>query len=269
MPKHNNKPLINKRNLQLVILVFCYLVLTIPLMNNAFWHDEIYNTSLYLNAFPNFGFNDSKCTLQGPDWLTGWQRQLAVHPPLISIIYYGWINLFGDSEISLHIPVALAGLLGIILLYLLGCLLFDEDVAFMAALALTFSSSHIIYSVQAVHASFEMLIVLASILAFAKFVITKKRKLFVVLLALNVLGFCIFYYYFFYFIIQTIVLWIFRRDLKIKLLYFFIASLLAVFFVGFVTANYNKKLYAYTHWPKNNFSRIIKNIIYLPRNFTQ
>lgn len=260
--------IIGKKRLQIAILVFCYLALTFPLMGNALWHDEIYNTSLYLNTFPDLRPSSGENALQVSGWAAEWRWQIALHPPALSIFYYVWIRLFGDSEFSMHVPVLLAGLLGVILLYLLGCIVFDSDIGFVAALAMIFSSSYLMYSVQAVHAIFEMLIFLASALAFAHFVIKKNKKIFKILIFLNILGFGIFYCYFFYFLAQNIVLWIFRKSLGIKKIYFVASILLSVIFISFISFNYTKKQYSCSHWPKNSIFMAIKNIITLPRNFT-
>lgn len=240
-------------------------------MNNALWHDEIYNTFLYLKALPNISpqANHTLSKSYSFSWSTDWKRQIVLHPPFLSLIYYVWIRLFGDSEVSLHIPVAIAGLLGIIIVYFLGSLVFDNDVGLMAALATAFSSSHIMYSVQTVHAIFEMLIFLSSILCLARFVITKNAGLFRLLLLLNILGALIFYYYFFYLIIQTIVLWLLKKDLKIKSLYFAAVFISVTVFLVFVKYTYDKNFYSYKHWPKNDFSQTIYNIVYLSRDFTQ
>ena len=260
---------VNKITVQLTIIILLYLILIIPLMNNALWHDEIYNTSLYLHTFPAIGFHAKEPAPQAYGWSTDWQRQIALHPPFLSLFYYAWIRAFGDSEISMHIPVAIAGLLGIIILYFLGLAVFDNDVGFMATLATTFSSSHIIYSVQAVHAIFEMLIFLASLLCLTQFIIRKTARLFKLLLLLNMLGIFIFYYYFFYLIVQTIVLLILKKDLKIPPPYFVMVSLLLAVFFVFVKFNYAHNRYSYTHWPKNNLNQTKYNMVYLSRDFTR
>ena len=253
-----------KVRVQLIVIIFFYLILIVPLMNKAFWHDEIYNTSLYLNSFPVI-----QPKFHEFNWSADWQRQISLHPPVLSLLYYVWIRCFGDSEISLHIPVAIAGLLGIILLYFLGNIILDNDVSFIATLATTFSSSHIMYSVQTVHAIFEMLSFLASTLCLAHFVITKSPRLFRWLLIFNVFGICIAYYYVFYLIAQTVIFWIRRKDLKIRLVYFIMVVIFIILFLGFIKFSYDRKKYSYDCWPKNDFRRAIANILYLPAEFAE
>lgn len=262
------KTSVSKIAVQLVIIILLYLILIIPLINNALWHDEIYNTSLYLHSFPAIGLHAKQSLSPELSWQTDWQRLIAVHPPSMSLFYYVWIRIFGDSETSLHIPLAIGGLLGVIVLYFLGATVFDNDVGFIATLATTFSSSYIIYSVQAVQAVIEMLIFVASLLCLAQFIITKNARFFKFLLILNVLGIFIFYCYIFYLVIQIILLLFFKKDLRIKPLYFVTISLFLVFFIIFVKFNYIHNRYDRTHWPKNDFNRTIKNMVFLSGGFT-
>ena len=112
---------VSKITIQLTVIILLYLILIIPLINNALWHDEIYNTFLYLHTFPIIGFHAKQSLSQGYGWSTDWQRQIALHPPFRLLFYYAWIRIFGDSEASLHIPVAIAGLLGIIIFLGFDC----------------------------------------------------------------------------------------------------------------------------------------------------
>ena len=168
------------------LLIIFYLIIRLPLINGGLWHDEIYNTSIYLAP------DKSEIAIEREDaisseypWLaenfnrsSDWKRQISLHPPFISIFYAVWIKIFGDSEISLHIPPIIAGILTVIVLYLLGTLIFDKNVGFLAALALTFSAPHITYSAMAVPAMFEMCIFLISLYFFFKFMLVEDRKYF-------------------------------------------------------------------------------------------
>jgi len=256
-----------KLRMQLFIIIFSYLVLTVPLMNKAFWHDEIYSTSLYLNPLPVI-----QPISPYSNWSTDWQRQIQIHPPAAYFLYYVWIRCFGDSEISLHVPVVIAGLGALILLYFLGNLVFNNDVSFMAALGLTFSSSYIMYSVSACYAIFELLIFVASILCLSRLITTKSAGLFRWLLILNLFGVFIYYFYFLYFFVQTMVLWYLRKDLKIRSGYFMINLLLFVLFIGVIALNFNMQQYSHSrhrHWPKNDLRTTFYNIIYLPSEYTK
>lgn len=259
---------INKTAIQLTITILFYLILRIPLIDNALSHDEMYRTFSYLSSSPLVELQPEKEISKRFDWGRDWKRQIAYHPLFFLSFYYNWIRLFGDSERSLHIPVIIAGLVGIIILYFLGSLIFGNDISLMATLAAVFSGSHIMYSVQAVYAIFEMLIFLASLLVLSKFIITKNKRFFRVLLILNLLGISIFYHYFLYLIIQTIILWLLRDEFKVRLPYFFTAFLLIATFSVFVTFNYNRKLYLPREWwPRNDFKQTIKNIVNLPEAY--
>jgi hypothetical protein len=271
----------NRAAFHLVVLIIFYLILRLPIADKALGVDEIRNTFMYLDTAPlaklsadkeiprDYTPTDYSCYSHKYDysWGKSWKEQLVIHPPLISAFYYSWIRIFGDSEISLHTPAIIAGLAGIILLYFLGSLVFGNGIGFLAAIAMEFSASHIMYSVQAVHAIFEIPIFLASIIVFYKLIITRDKKLFYLLLTLNVLGILTFYHYFFYLIIQTIVLWFLRDGLRIKTPYFIIPVLFTAVFFASVLTFYKEGMYYWTHWPKNNLETTVMNIIYLPWAF--
>jgi len=233
-------------------------------MNKALWHDEIYNTSIYLKALP---FSQPQLSVY--NWSTDWRRQIPLHPPALSLFYYVWIRCFGDSEVSLHIPAAIAGAAGIILFYLLGSIMFDCDVAFMSALALTSCSAHIMYSVQTVHAIFEMLNLLASALVLAYFLTGPSPSLFRRLLILNAVGLLIGYYYIFFLWMQTVIFATRRKFLNISWVYFLVILMLTVLVLGFIKCSYDRGRYNFNHWPRNNFKQTLSNILYLPTGFTQ
>lgn len=259
-----------KRTLiQLAVIVILYLLLRAPLAGKALWHDEIYGTRSYLSTSPLLEFQQEKKALADFSWGTDWKRQMKIHPPLWYVFYYCWVRLFGDSEVSLHIPVMLIGLMGIVLLYAFSSLIFENDISFPATLATVFSASHIMYSAQVVHAVFELLIFLVSLILLYKFIITGNPRKFRLLLIANVLGVCIFYHYLLYLFVQNAILWALRSRLKIRPLYFIIVFLFLISFYSFFALNYVKNRYAdFRHWPENTPEQTRMNIVFLPINFT-
>jgi len=240
----------------ITIIIFFYLLIRLPLLNKPFGHDEIYNTMVFLcnSSFSN-PFSSKHTALEKKEfsWGTEWHTQLSLHPPFLSIFYYTWIRIFGDSEKSLHIPTLIFGLLGLILMYIIGALLFGREVSLFATLAVGFSISHIEYSTMAVHAIFELFIFLASLLYFYKFLKIKNSKYLHTLFVLNILGVLIFYHYFFYLAIQSFVFWIRKKELAIPGYYFFTLASLIFLFLGFFIACALKGGYNYPHWMPVNF----------------
>ena len=239
-------------------------------MSKALWFDEIFSTRLYLNvslsAEPGlFQYVPDLDEVQYARWGNDWRREHAYHPPLFLVFYYTWTRFFGDSELSLHIPTLIAGILGIIIMYFLGSLIFGNDVSFMATLAVCVSSPHVMYSVEAMYMIFEALAFLLSLLFFCKFIITKDPKAFWYLLACNILGVFVFYHYFFYLIVQTLALWILRDKLMVKKPYFIGVFLSVLIFFLFVIINYGKGYYSNSsYWGSNDLKHTIDNIITLP-----
>lgn len=82
-----------------------------------------------------------------------------VHPPLYQIILYCVIRTFGDSEFALRLPSAIAGILSIFFIALLGKKLFSESIALTSASLLAFIWTPIYYSVEA--RSYSILLLLS------------------------------------------------------------------------------------------------------------
>lgn len=90
------------------------------------------------------------------------------------LLYYG-IKIFADSEFSLRFPSMIFGLLSIVLLYKLGTLLFNRNIALMASLFLSTSMLQILYSQEArIYSLFGFLALLT---AYLFFLIIEKEKI--------------------------------------------------------------------------------------------
>jgi uncharacterized membrane protein len=86
-----------------------------------------------------------------------------------------WVALFGDSDFSLRVPSALAGLLAVFAMYKVGSLLFGRATGIMASLILALSPFHIQYSQEARVYNFMSLLALLSFYFFIK--VLNERKL--------------------------------------------------------------------------------------------
>ncbi|HOQ30712.1 MAG TPA: glycosyltransferase family 39 protein, partial [Armatimonadota bacterium] len=71
------------------------------------------------------------------------------NPPLYYLALGQWLALFGDSEIALRSFSAVAGVLSVPVIYLLGRELFGRRAGALAALLLAFSPIHLFYSQEA------------------------------------------------------------------------------------------------------------------------
>ncbi|MGB2705381.1 MAG: glycosyltransferase family 39 protein, partial [Candidatus Omnitrophota bacterium] len=181
-----------------------------------------------------------------------------------SILYYFWIRAFGDSEVSMRIPALAFGLSGVVLMYLVGSAVFGDDIGFPAALATVFSIAYITYSTEAVHAIFELPILMASLLCLYKFIMTRKRRMFAGLLLLNAAGVFIFYHYLAYLMIQTAVLWLYRKRLGIRGYYFTAVALLVAVFCWYAASSFSEGHFSYGFWLRHDLKTIIKVIGTLP-----
>jgi len=252
--------------IHLGIILLLYLLIRLPLLDKPLQHDEVYNTFVYLHAAPFSQTAATSLSLEQPlfNWKTDGIRQIAMHPPFLSAFYYCWIRIFGDGEISLHLPVIILGLAGLVLLYFLGSIIFGSAVGFFAALATSFSIAHIEYSTQAIHAIFEVFILLFSLFLLYKYISTKEKKFFYALPVINLFGILIYYHYWVYLTAQTLILWFYRRELKPAKINFILVFIGALLFIAFVFRCFMAKLYNYDFWMLPDFKTLVNVIVGLP-----
>jgi len=261
-----------RKNLPLFIIILLtavYLIPRIPFVNKPLNNDEIYNTFLYLDTNP-FSTGTMSAGLQGrspdqPNWKTDYKRQIPIHPPLVSIFYYYWIRIFTDSEISLHIPPLIAGWLSLIIFYILGSYLVGEEIALAAGIVFNFSAAFIAYSTQAVLAAFELFCLLLSLLLLYRFLTRRNKTDLRNLCIINILSALTFYHYFVFLFGQTIIFFLFRKKLDIRLPYFIFAFSLFAIFASILTYAFLGNHYSgFNFWPDISASYLLKRIIMLP-----
>ncbi|NOZ05323.1 MAG: hypothetical protein GXP41_03070, partial [Chloroflexi bacterium] len=76
--------------------------------------------------------------------LTAWTAH-DIHPPLYYILLHLWL-VFGESEFALRSLSVVAGVFGVVGIFLLASALFDKTTALLAALLLSVSPLHLWYS---------------------------------------------------------------------------------------------------------------------------
>jgi uncharacterized membrane protein len=108
------------------------LTLRIPGLLESLWYDEAYRTSLMLNK-------DNIARLLFHD----------VHNFLYNGLMYLWINIFGDSEISIRIPSLIFGYASIIIICLWSYRRLGPKIAWGVLIWLLISPFHIWYSTEA------------------------------------------------------------------------------------------------------------------------
>jgi hypothetical protein len=261
----------NKTIIPLFAILLLYLAIRIPLLNKPLQHDEIYFTSTYLRALPSFhGQANENAESNGTiAWDNDWQRHLSFRLPSVFLFYYYWVRMFGDSEISVHLPALFLGFIGIILYYYLGLLLFNRRVSLLAVAATTLSISHIGLSTTATFLIFEFCIFGATLLSLAQFLMTQNRKLLYLTMILNIFGVLIFYHYFAYLFLQTLIFWFNREKLRIPR-YYFVCAVTALlgftmmFFYFYLNGWFD---YGTGFWIKNNLYTLLSVVVWLPFSF--
>lgn len=98
------------------------------------------------------------------------------HPPGYQILMYFVIRSAGDSATALRFPSAIAGVISIFFLFLLGRRLFSSSIGFLAAALMTFSPVHIWYSQEARTYSILILMVTLSIYILVRMLDSLREK---------------------------------------------------------------------------------------------
>lgn len=163
-----------KPRAELIIIILILALAAILRLGNLTSADVITDESLI--AFRSIGLIDF---LASPNQTTPWEWfsdnipwwakiSFHDHPPLVFIIQYLFFSIFGVSIIILRLPFAVAGIIGVYLLYLIGQKLFNKQVGIIASLLLAVLGYHIWISRVGLQ---ESIVILFSLLAFYYFVL--------------------------------------------------------------------------------------------------
>ena len=116
------------------ILLLAAFLRMISIGSHSFWVDELFSLKFASDSlaelFPEVASFDN-------------------HPPTYYLLLHFWIQLFGDSELSLRIPSAIFSVLSVYFTFKAGELLFDRRVASIAAFLLALSGFSIYYAQEA------------------------------------------------------------------------------------------------------------------------
>jgi 4-amino-4-deoxy-L-arabinose transferase-like glycosyltransferase len=111
-----------------LLLVGAVLV-RLPNLNESLWFDEVMYTGPGLRGEA-----------------LRWVLFHDVHPPLYALVIWGWIQLFGDSEIAVRLPSLLCGVASVAVTFALARRWFGAPIAFLSAGLVALSPAHIWYS---------------------------------------------------------------------------------------------------------------------------
>ncbi|HXV19036.1 MAG TPA: glycosyltransferase family 39 protein, partial [Candidatus Omnitrophota bacterium] len=121
-------------------------------MGESLWLDELFNTSWFMR-----------------DWFEAILHSLRrEYLPAYYLLTYGWIGLFGESEISLRMPSLLEGLISIYLAYRIAEMKLGIKPALILALLLAISPTHIWYSSESRPYQLCSMLLLLSLFSFWK-----------------------------------------------------------------------------------------------------
>src|SRR5262249_3515057 len=136
--------------LALALVLISGLMLRLPNLNESIWNDEVWSTHVLIGDLASL-----YQTAIG-DW----------HPPCYQVFMFGWIRLFGDSELSVRMPSFLLGVSSIPLVYALASRVVERKTALLSSFLLAVSPTHIWYSQEARAYSWLLFFLLLSLIAY-------------------------------------------------------------------------------------------------------
>jgi hypothetical protein len=248
------------------LLALLYVFLQAPVLPTAVYHDDTYNSRLYLKSAPLVATPPAG-TIADPrvlEWGRDWGRQLHIHPPLLSIVYFSWIRVFGDGETSLHLPTAMAGLAALLLWHRVALRVVDRETALWAGVLFCLSPPALYYSSRAIHASFESLAFAASVLALARHLEAPGPRRLAVLLGCNVLGALTAYHYLVLLALQAALAWRLRSRLGGSWRLVALPACGTVAIAAALLAGAGRFGYRYDHWWQTRPSQIPRFFAAIP-----
>ncbi len=141
------------------LLVVIALLVRMPNFNESLWYDEVWYTSVMLDStsINQVLFHD-------------------VHPPLYPLIMKGWIELFGDSEISVRFPSLLFGLASLGVTFALTQAWFGCRIALLATLLMVLSPVHVWHCQEAKNNMLLLLLTLLSVYGLQRALTNNSRR---------------------------------------------------------------------------------------------
>ncbi len=143
----------------LFLTLLAFVIRFIGLNRESFWYDEVYSVRMVrMSAGEIIRFTSGD-----------------VHPPLYFLLLHFWTRLFGESQMSVRMLSLCFSVLAVFALYHLAKKLFNERVAFVAALFMTLAPLHLFYSNEARMYSLLTFLAIASAYFFVCLLNDKNR----------------------------------------------------------------------------------------------
>lgn len=98
------------------------------------------------------------------------------HPAGVQVFLFYYVKIFGESVTAIRLPFVLAGIVSVILLFIISRKWFGETTALFATASIAFLEFPILYSQIARPYSFGLLLILLSTIVFDRIVFSDKTK---------------------------------------------------------------------------------------------
>lgn len=189
------------KNWQLLAILILALFLRLINLNQSLWLDEAVQAITSQGSF--FGIFQE---LRGD-----------FHPPLYHLLMWGWIHLFGSSEVILRLPSVIFGVATVGVVYLLAKKFLSEKLSITAVLLMATAPFHIYYSQEARNYALTTLLASLSMYYFIK---DRQRKVSLVYLLSTTLLLYTNYFGLFILLAQALIALIQRRRKQLWLMFY-------------------------------------------------
>lgn len=143
-----------------ILIIFATALRVYQIDFQSLWNDEL--SSIMRSEF-------DKVSLVLKDW------DEYGHPPGLYLLYYYWIKLFSNSEISIRIPSIIAGVSSVIFIYLLAKKIYSKKEGIISASFMTILWCPIYFSQEA--RQYSLLILFSIIVSYLLIVIINRLKI--------------------------------------------------------------------------------------------
>lgn len=178
----------NTRLLILCVVLFGFALRIFGLGLESYWNDEADSVSIAEKDIVSLVAEMSE----------------RVNPPLYHIVLHFWVGVFGDTEMASRAFSVFVGVLSVALSFRIATTMFSPAIGLMTAYLVAISRFHISYSQEARAYALTMMLTLASMYLFLKYLETPKHSILVALVLSNMLLGYTHYFGLFLILIQTL-----------------------------------------------------------------
>ncbi|MEK9170507.1 MAG: glycosyltransferase family 39 protein [Patescibacteria group bacterium] len=160
----------SKRNILILILIVSAALRLISLSSGDTINDEVF---MSFRGLGMIDFDEASAQTTPLEWLDGnipWWTHFSFHdhPPLVFFVQHIFMKILGENNLAFRLPSALLGIASVYLIYLLGALLYSENIGLIAATLLGTTLNNVYISRVGMQESYVIFFMLLASYLFLK-----------------------------------------------------------------------------------------------------